>query len=184
VLSAALAEGAIGACALGVGSASAAVRLPPADGQFDYQIGGAYPPAAGSAIVDRDRTAPPAPGIYNLCYLNALQTQPEDAAWWRANHPDLLLQSGSGGGYMTDPGWPGEMLLDTSTPAKRAALAAVEDGWIDGCKAAGYQAVDPDKLDSWTRSHGRLTAADNEAFATLLVQHAHADGLALVERWC
>jgi hypothetical protein len=50
---------ALGATSAGA-AASPAVVLPPADGQFDYQLGGAYPPAPGVAIVDRDRSAPPA----------------------------------------------------------------------------------------------------------------------------
>jgi hypothetical protein len=49
------------ASVLAATSASAFTR-PTANGQFDYQIGGAYPAAAGIAIVDRDRLAAPAPG--------------------------------------------------------------------------------------------------------------------------
>jgi Glycoside-hydrolase family GH114 len=132
----------------------AGVMLPPA-GRFDYQIGGAYPPARGTAIVTRDRHDPPAPGTYSICYVNAFQTQPEETAWWRSEHPDLVLP-------VEDPQWPGEYLLDLSTPATRTAAAAVVGGWIDGCAAAGYRAVEPDNLDSWTRSGGRLTSADAE----------------------
>ncbi len=153
---------------------------PPANGQFDYQIGGAYTPLSSVAIVDRVRNDPPVAGKYNVCYVNAFQTQPDEMGWWKANHPDLLLRKSSGA-YVKDTAW-GEILLDTSTAAKRAAIAAVVNGWIDGCRAAGYQAVEPDNLDSWTRSRRLLTIAGNQALATLLASHAHAVGLAIAQK--
>jgi YD repeat-containing protein len=56
------------------------------------------------------------------------------------------------------------------------------NGWIDGCAQAGYQAVEPDNLDTWTRSKGRLTKANNMALATLLAEHAHRRGLAIAQK--
>ncbi|MGN6187631.1 MAG: endo alpha-1,4 polygalactosaminidase, partial [Conexibacter sp.] len=166
---------------LALGAAPAMAQTPPpANGQFDYQIGGAYTPLSSVAIVDRDRNDPPVAGKYNVCYVNAFQTQPDETSWWKANHPDLLLRKSSGG-YVKDTAW-GEILLDTSTPAKQAAIAAIVDGWIDGCRAAGYQAVEPDNLDSWTRSRRLLTRANNQALATLLASHAHAVGLAIAQK--
>ena len=61
-----------------------AVTLPPVNGQADYQLGGAYTPDATVTIVTRDRTASPATGKYNICYLNAFQTQAEDETWWKS----------------------------------------------------------------------------------------------------
>lgn len=148
---------------------------PPPGGRFDYQLGGAYPPAAGVTTVTRDRHDPPARGTYSICYVNAYQTQPEETAWWRAVHPDLVLP-------VEDPDWPGEFLLDLSTPAKRTAVAAVVDGWLDGCATAGFRAIEPDNLDSWTRSGGRLSAADAVAYVTLLAARAHARGLAIGQK--
>lgn len=159
---------------------AAALDLPPANGQFDYQIGGAYAPAATVKIVDRDRGEKPAPGKYNICYVNAFQAQPEDTAWWKANHDNLLLKTATGA-YVKDTGW-NEILFDTSSAAKRSALLAVIGVWIDGCRNAGFQAVEPDNLDSWTRSKKLLTQAENLAFATQLAQRAHADGLAIAQK--
>ncbi|WP_375480956.1 endo alpha-1,4 polygalactosaminidase [uncultured Jatrophihabitans sp.] len=158
------------------------VRLPPAGGVFDYQLGGAYPPRADVRIVDRDRTATPARGVYSVCYVNAFQTQPEENGWWRAHHRSLLLRSG--GRYVQDPDWPGEYILDTSTPAKRTALLAIVGRWFDGCARAGFSAVEPDNLDSWTRKgvHGAITRADDVAFARALVARAHARGLAVAQK--
>ncbi|MEU6058073.1 endo alpha-1,4 polygalactosaminidase [Streptomyces sp. NPDC047097] len=156
------------------------VVLPTADTGFDYQIGGAYTPPKGVRAVSRDRSAKPAPGLYNVCYVNAFQAQPDALGWWRKNHPDLVLKD-RGGNPVNDEDW-GEALLDTSTAAKRARLAAVVGGWIDGCAKSGFQAVEPDNLDSYERSGGRLTKAHNAAFATLLAQRAHAAGLAIGQK--
>jgi hypothetical protein len=159
--------------------ASAAVTPPPANAQFDYQIGGAYTPDAAVGVVDRDRTSAPAAGKYNVCYVNAFQTQSDAAGWWRSKHGRLLLKRN--GRYVTDSAW-NEILLDTSTASKRRALAAVVGRWIDGCARAGYQAIEPDNLDSWTRSKNRLTMADNKAYAKLLIRRAHRRGLAIAQK--
>jgi hypothetical protein len=42
--------------------------------------------------------------------------------------------------------------------------------------------VEPDNLDSWTRSDSLLTKADNLAFAKLLISRAHAAGLAIAQK--
>jgi len=159
---------------------AAAVTPPPANGTFDYQLGGAYTPEDGVAIVVRDRLAAPVPGKYNVCYVNAFQTQPGDAAWWKTNHPGLLL--GEDGVHVIDPNWPDELLFDTSTAARREALLEIVGGWIDGCARDGFDAIEPDNLDSWTRSEQRLEPAHNLAFARSLVARAHARGLAIAQK--
>lgn len=158
---------------------AATVTPPPARAVFDYQIGGAYPPAAGVGIVDRDRSDPPAPGAYGVCYVNGFQAQPGEASWWKAHHDDLLLRKA--GRYVIDGAWK-EILLDTSTAARRQGIAAVVGAWMDGCAAAGYRAVELDNLDSWSRSRGRLRPADNLALARLLVARGHAAGLAVAQK--
>ncbi|MCE0538753.1 endo alpha-1,4 polygalactosaminidase [Kineosporia rhizophila] len=161
-------------------AADTEVTLPPANGQFDYQIGGAYTPVAAVKIVDRDREAKPASGKYNICYVNAFQTQPSEADFWTGSHDDLLLKTADGD-YVEDSEW-GEFLLDTSTEAKRKALAAVVGEWIDGCAAAGFDAVEPDNLDTYTRSDDLLSKDDNVAFAALLAERAHDAGLAIAQK--
>src|ERR1700712_2681170 len=76
--------------------ARASVTLPPVNGQFDYQIGGSYTPASGVQIVDRDNSASPAAGLYNICYINAFQTQSEDESFWKDENSDLLLKKSNG----------------------------------------------------------------------------------------
>ncbi|MFD8308775.1 endo alpha-1,4 polygalactosaminidase [Streptomyces sp. NPDC059690] len=151
------------------------MKLPPVHADFDYQLGGPYVPPSGVKVVSRDRTAKPADGVYSICYVNAFQAQPDALDWWKSNHPDLLLRRG--GEIVMDTDW-NEAVLDTSTEQKRTALAAIVGGWIDGCAASGFKAIDPDNLDSFQRSQGALTQADNVAFARLIVQRAHTDGLA------
>jgi hypothetical protein len=106
-------------------TSSAGWRLPSANAVFDYQIGGSYPPATAVGVVDRDRTAVPVSGRYTICYVNAFQTQPADNPWWQSQHDGLLLRDPSGR-YVQDPDWPGERLLDISTPARRADM--LDDG--------------------------------------------------------
>ncbi|MFD9186703.1 endo alpha-1,4 polygalactosaminidase [Streptomyces phaeochromogenes] len=154
-----------------------AVRLPPVHAGFDYQIGGAYPPPAGVRIVARDREAEPARGLYNICYVNAFQAQPDERDDWPA---DLLLRDKKGK-VVVDGDWD-EALLDIGTPAKRERVAARIGKWIDGCAEKGYDAVEPDNFDSFTRSRGLLSAADATAFIKLLSDHAHARGLAIGQK--
>lgn len=163
-----------------------AVRLPPANVGVDYQIGEPYPVPAGVGVVSRDHGAQPAPGVYNICYVNAFQTQTSDAAWWKRAHPDLLLTSGGGGGggvggYVTDSEW-NELLLDVSTAQKRAALLQVIRPWIDECAAKGFDALEPDNMDSWTRSNGRLTRQQALDFIALVTAYAHGKGLAVAQK--
>ena len=146
---------------------------PPAATPVDYQLGGAYPPDPRVGIVARDRTAASADGVYSICYLNAFQTQPGEREEWA---DDLVLRQD--GTDVMDPDWPDEALLDTRSDDARQRIAARVGEWIDGCQAAGYDAVEFDNLDTYTRSDGLLSAEDNLALATLLVERAHHAGLA------
>ena len=144
-------------------------------GGVDYQLGGAYAPPPGVTVVVRDRMVAPAPGLFNICYVNGFQTQPGETESWLAEHPELILTDRRGRPVI-DANWPDERLLDTRTPEKREAIAAVIRPWLDGCAEAGFDAVEFDNLDSWTRGPG-LTPEGNLALATLLIQHAHSRGL-------
>jgi hypothetical protein len=159
---------------------AARVVLPPANATFDYQIGASYPPARGVRVVSRDRSGEPAAGLYDICYVNAFQAQPDELNWWRNTHPELLLR-GAGGAVIVDQDW-NEALLDVSTPARRAEIASIVGTWIDACAHRGFQAVEPDNLDSYERSDGRLTPSDNASFARLLARRAHAAGLAVAQK--
>lgn len=165
--------------ALGVAACSATapttagVALPPAGGRFDYQLGGAYEPADDVLVVGRDRAAEPADGRYSICYVNGFQTQPAERDLW---DDDLLVTVD--GEPLIDPEWPDEVLVDTSTADKRERITAIVGPWIRECADAGFDAVEFDNLDSFTRSEGILEAGDNLALATEYVRIAHESGIA------
>ncbi|MES4902263.1 MULTISPECIES: endo alpha-1,4 polygalactosaminidase [unclassified Streptomyces] len=154
------------------------VTLPPTDGaNFDYQISEPYAPPSGVEIVSRDREAPPAPGLYNICYVNAFQAQPDAEGDWDS---DLLLRDANGD-VVIDEDWD-EALLDIGTEDKRERIADTVGGWIDGCAEDGFQAVEPDNYDSYTRSQDLLTEDDAMAFIKLLADRAHAAHLAIGQK--
>ncbi|SJM62066.1 endo alpha-1,4 polygalactosaminidase [Gulosibacter sp. 10] len=149
----------------------------PAPGAFDYQLGGAYEPPAGTGIVVRDRTAAPLQGGYSVCYVNGFQTQPGEEGRWR----DLLLTDAAGD-PVRDPDWPDELLLDTSTGERREAIAVLLGEQLEGCALDGFDAVEFDNLDSFLRSEGLLEPADNLSLAEQLVDAAHGLGLAAAQK--
>ena len=154
--------------------------LPTANAKWDYQIGKPYDPRDGVTVVSRDRTVAPLDDAYTMCYVNAYQTQPDAVRWWKNNHPELLLKKADGS-YVVDSYW-GEILFDIRTAEKREALAAIVNEWVTGCADDGFQAVEPDNLDSWTRSGGRLTRDQAFGFAALIIDHAHSQSLAIGQK--
>ncbi|WP_371789846.1 endo alpha-1,4 polygalactosaminidase [Streptomyces sp. NBC_01471] len=175
----AIAAAAVGASVWGFTAAnatSASVELPPVNAGFDYQIGEAYTPPSGVKVVSRDNADAPAKGLYNICYINAFQSQPDHEGDWKG-----LLLEGKDGSPAEDPDWPGEYALDITTPAKRTAIADKVDAVIDTCASKGFNAIEPDNYDSYTRFDG-LTADEAKAYMTLLVQHAHEKNLAIAQK--
>jgi hypothetical protein len=85
------------------------------------------------------------------------------------------------GDPVVDSVW-GEWLLDLRTRAKRVALATIMGRWTRGCAADGFDAVEYDNLDSFSRSHRLVTRADARAYAALLVARAHRQGLAAAQK--
>lgn len=164
----------------GDGTGPGGSTLPPVNAPLDYQLGGAYTPPAGVKIVSRDRTESPAAGLYNICYVNGFQIQPGEANDWMTNHADLILRDG-GGQPIIDQDW-NEMLIDVSTAAKRTSVAAIVGGWIDGCKQKGFDAIEIDNLDSYSRSQGKLTENTNVAAMALFSASAHAKGMAIAQK--
>ncbi|MBC9733154.1 endo alpha-1,4 polygalactosaminidase [Nocardioides marmotae] len=153
--------------------AAADVEPLPVGTHADYQLGGVRSVPSSVGIVVRDRRAEPA-GRYDVCYVNAFQTQPDERRSWRGRRHLVLRHEGR---PVRDEAW-GEWLLDLRTPAKRRALARIVGRWVDRCAADGFEAVEYDNLDSFTRSRGLLTRRQALAYARLLVAEAHEAGLA------
>lgn len=146
----------------------------PVGTDVDYQLGGERDVPSRVGIVVRDRTAQPVPERYNVCYVNAFQSQPGERRFWKRRWGLVLTR---GGRPVVDTAW-GEWLLDVRTPRKRARLARIVGGWVEGCAEDGFDAVEFDNLDSFTRSAGLLRAQHARRYARLLVLAAHEAGLA------
>ncbi|MFJ6723882.1 endo alpha-1,4 polygalactosaminidase [Streptomyces sp. NPDC091281] len=158
--------------------AAASITLPPTAAAWDYQIGGPYTPASDVKIVSRDYTAQPAAGLYNICYINAFQTQPEDLADWPA---ELVLRD-SNGKIVEDPKWKDEYMLDIRTPEKRTAILNKIKPWIDQCASKGFDALEPDNYDHYLRSKDMIDTDQSKAFMKLLVDYAHSKNLAIAQK--
>ncbi|MEU0923946.1 hypothetical protein GTZ78_14350 [Streptomyces sp. SID8361] len=164
-------------------ASAASVALPPVHAGFDYQIGGAYTPPSGVGVVSRDHSASPAPGLYNICYVNAFQTQrigdpggPDD--WDR----DLLLKDGNGE-VVIDPDWD-EAILDITTDAKRQSIAHKIEAQIDECAAKGFNALELDNFDTYTRDvvKGAITDSHAQTYMRILSSYGHGKGLAVGQK--
>ena len=155
-------------------TAAADVRPLPTGTRADYQLGGDRDVPAEVGIVVRDRTGSPEAGRYNVCYLNGFQTQPDAKRFW-SRHPRLVLRRN--GKPVVDAVW-GEQLLDLRTDRKRRQLARIVGRWTHDCAARGFDAVEFDNLDSYTRSRRMLRRSQAISYARLLVRGAHGAGLA------
>jgi len=156
------------------------VALPSTDAVVDYQLGGGYDPAAGIDGVVRDSTDQPAPGLYSVCYINGFQSQPADRDLWLRERADLVLTRD--GAPVIDENWPDELIFDISTAANRTEIARLLDPVFARCADAGFDAVEIDNLDSYTRSGGALDADDALEFARLFVRAAHDRSLAIAQK--
>lgn len=165
-------------------TATAAVRLPPVTGSFDYQLGGAAD-NEGLTVVVRDVTAKPMPGAYDICYVNGFQTQPGEGERWLHERGSAVLKDGSGA-PVTDPDWPDEYVLDPSTPAQRKIILDALGPEISDCAAKGFEAVDIDNLDTFSRftdpASGRIDEAGAIELARSYAAIAHQHGLAVGQK--
>lgn len=172
-------------------AAPAAPAPPPPNAGFDYQIGGDYPLPEGASVVARDWFAGRAAAdpAYSICYVNAFQTQADepgvDRPDERSNWPRRLVLRRLG----ADPQWGGEYLIDISSRRKRARAAGWVQQMLEGCAQRGFEAVELDNLDSWTRFDGTPLAkrvpfgrAEAIAYARELSERAHDLGLAVAQK--
>lgn len=110
-------------------------------------------------------------GIRTLCYVNV-------GAWeeWRADagaYPDEIL----GNDYA---GWAGERFVDVR---ELDALGPIIEARFDDCAAKGFDAIEPDNIDTVFADTGfPLTEADQLAFNRWIADEAHARGLAVFQK--
>jgi hypothetical protein len=162
----------------------AQVRLPPVSGSIDYQLGGTAD-TAGLAVVARDATTSPMPGAYNVCYVNGFQTQPGDGERWLRDYGQAVLRD-AGGKPVTDPDWPDEYVLDPSTAPQRALILDALGPLLSGCADKGFDAVEVDNFDTFTRfsdpATGRVDRAGAIELARSFAGIAHDRGLAIGQK--
>jgi hypothetical protein len=172
-------------------AAAGNVAPPPENAGFDYQIGGDYPLPEGVSVVSRDWFSGRAAEepVYSICYVNAFQTQDNepgvDRPDERSNWPKRLVLKKLG----DDPHWGGEYLVDVSSAKKRRRAARWVRRMVRGCARGGFEAVEYDNLDSWTRFDGTplerkvpFGKRDALRFAKRLAKLAHARGLAVGQK--
>ena len=177
--------------ALALAAPAGAASPPPANAEFDYQIGGDYALPAGVGVVSRDWFAG-AGADGRLRHL------------LRQRVPDPGRRGGRGAARRAlgvaarlvlsrlgdDPNWGGEYLIDICTAAQAQARGR---GWVQPmirtCASKGFDAVEYDNLDSWTRFDGTPRAGDVPfgkgdaiAYAELLAKRAHELGLAVGQK--
>ncbi|WP_214317437.1 endo alpha-1,4 polygalactosaminidase [Nonomuraea sediminis] len=109
------------------------------------------------------------PGRKVVCYISAGSF--ED---WR---PDAGQFPSSVLGKPLD-GWPGEKWLDIRQYTGK--LGDIMKARLDMCKAAGFDAVEPDNVDGYTNDTGfPLKAADQLAYNAWLANEAHRRGMSI-----
>ncbi|MDT5073990.1 MAG: hypothetical protein QOH82_3310 [Mycobacterium sp.] len=160
------------------------VRLPPVTGSFDYQLGG-VDDTAGLAVVARDASAVPMPGAYNLCYVNGFQSQPGEGERWLRDYGPAVLRDAAGA-PVSDPDWPDEYVLDPSAAAQRKIILDVLGPLLSDCAGKGFDAVEIDNFDTFTRFSDPATGRIDEQGAIELARSyatiAHDHGLAIGQR--
>ncbi len=110
-------------------------------------------------------------GITVICYINA-------GAWedWRDDadrFPDAII----GNAY---PGWPGERFVDIRD---LDALGPILGARLDMCAGKGFDAVDPDNIDTYETDTGfDLSRDDQLRFNRWLATEAHARHLAIGQK--
>ena len=171
--------------------AAAGWTPPPVHAGVDYQLGGDYRLPTGVSVVSRDWFSGRAAtgDRYSICYVNAFQTQADDPDTVRPDErsawPASIVLTSIG----DDPNWPGEYLVDISTASRRRRAAAHVEQMVQTCADKGFDAVEYDNLDSWTRFDG--TAQEGKvpfgkrqaiAYAELITDHAHSLGLAVGQK--
>ncbi|MFF5212738.1 endo alpha-1,4 polygalactosaminidase [Streptosporangium sp. NPDC000396] len=131
-----------------------------------YDIDGFGAKSSGT-IVKALHDAKPGRGV--VCYISAGSF--ED---WR---PDASSFPASVLGKPLD-GWEGERWLDIRQYA--GPLGQIMKARLDMCKAAGFDAVEPDNIDGYTNDTGfPLKAADQLAYNAWLANEAHRRGLSI-----
>ena len=136
----------------------------------DYQLGGVRRSRpVGIVVRDRRRAAPAAT---TSATSTASRPSPTSVGSGTPSRAGAAQERRP----VVDSAW-GEWLLDIRTPRKRQRLAAIMRRWIRGCAARGFDAVEFDNLDSFTRSRGCSRDARRSPTRGCSCASAHRAGL-------
>jgi endo-alpha-1,4-polygalactosaminidase (GH114 family) len=149
---------------------------PPLGATWQWQLNGTIDLSVPAAVYDIDLFDATAEQVAQLhargtrvvCYVNV-------GAWedWRADQA-LFPFEVLGDDYEN---WPGERWLDIRQIDKLAPLIGAR---LDQCRAKGFDAVEPDNLESYLNDTGfPITQADQIHFNRWIAQEAHRRGLAV-----
>jgi len=120
-------------------------------------------------------TALHARGVKVVCYM--------DAGTYEPGRPDssAIPAALKGSGVA---GWPGELWLDVRPAGPSyATLQAIMLARFKVCEQKGFDAVEPDNLDSYQNKPGfTTTAADQLAYNAWIASSVHALGLAVFQK--
>lgn len=138
-------------------------------------LDGSVPDDPGAAVVEVDAEVGAdavarleAGGAYTVCYISA--------GSWEEWRPDADAFPAEVLGEALDE-WPGERYVDLR---RLDVLAPLWGARLDACAAAGFDAVDPDNVDSFENDSGfDLTADDAAAAVRWLAEAAHERGMAM-----
>lgn len=77
-------------------------------------------------------------------------------------------------------GWPDEKFIDIRA---LDVVLPIMQARIDECAARGFDAIEPDNMDTWDNDTGfDLTRADQIAYATAIAAYAHEKGLEIAQK--
>jgi hypothetical protein len=166
------------------GAATASWWKPAADTTFYWDLQNAPPDNTkdvGAYDIDgwgneaSEVTALHARGIKVVCYM--------DAGTYEPGRPDSADFPASLKGSAVE-GWPGELWLDVRPSGPNyARLQAIMLARFEVCQQKGFDAVEPDNLDSYQNQPGFSTnAADQLAYDEWLASTAHGLGLAVFQK--
>ncbi len=152
---------------------------PPGPGTpWQIRLDGGVPDDPGALVVEVDYQAPEdlvgrleRDGVYTVCYMSAGTVE--------EYRPDAEGFSDEVAGKGL-PDWPDERYLDLR---RLDVLGPLWEARLDSCAAAGFDAVDPDNIDSYANDSGfPLTEDDAVTAALWLAEAAHERGLAIGQK--
>ncbi|MBN2176514.1 MAG: endo alpha-1,4 polygalactosaminidase [Demequinaceae bacterium] len=152
--------------------------LPPPGTAWQIRLDGGVPSDPGARIVEVDYQAPEdlvgrleRDGVYTVCYMSAgtVEEYRPDVA----DFPDEVVGRAL-------PDWPDERYLDLR---RLDLLGPLWEARLDSCAAAGFDAVDPDNVDSYENDSGfPLTEDDAVAAMLWLAEAVHERGMAIGQK--